>query len=198
MDHHEGPDPVAGEGGRDHQAASEDHTDRRAYLRFGAMIATSTVVMYLLTYTNVEAGSHIRWSEERVYMALLMGAAMAVIMLLYMRPRMYRDRRVNLAILAGALLAATGALYLSRSQALVDDVAYMNGMIPHHSIAILTSENADIDDVRVRELADEIIRAQRREIAEMKWLVEDIEENGEATTDEEADARPVPDFTDQP
>lgn len=70
----------------------------------------------------------------------------------------------------------------------------MKGMIPHHSIAILTSERSDIDDVRVRKLADEIIKAQRIEIAEMKWLVEDIEKNGEATTLEEALQRPVPDF----
>lgn len=70
----------------------------------------------------------------------------------------------------------------------------MNGMIPHHSIAILTSERADIDDVRVRELADGIIKAQRKEIKEMDWLVEDIEENGPATTQEEARQLPFPDF----
>ena len=74
----------------------------------------------------------------------------------------------------------------------------MKGMIPHHSIAILTSERADIDDVRVRKLADKIIKAQRKEIAEMKWLIADIEENGPATTEEEAQARPVPDFEASP
>jgi uncharacterized protein (DUF305 family) len=74
----------------------------------------------------------------------------------------------------------------------------MNGMIPHHSIAILTSERADIDDVRVRELADEIIEAQRTEIAEMQWLVDDIAENGVVTTAEEAEQRPVPDFEGTP
>jgi uncharacterized protein (DUF305 family) len=44
-------------------------------------------------------------------------------------------------------------------------------MIPHHSIAILTSERATLDDPRVRKLADGIITAQRREIAEMKALL---------------------------
>jgi uncharacterized protein (DUF305 family) len=76
----------------------------------------------------------------------------------------------------------------------VQDEAYMKGMIPHHSIAILTSERSEIEDVRVRKLADEIIKAQRIEIAEMKWLIEDIEKNGAATTEEEAKQRPVPDF----
>ena len=164
------------------------------YLRFGAMIATSTVVMFGLTYTNVYVGSHIRWSEERVYMALLMGAAMAVVMLGFMWPMMYRNLRVNLAIVGVAVVLGGVALGLSRSQVWVDDTAYMKGMIPHHSIAILTSERAQIDDVRVRELADEIILAQRREIDEMVWLIADIEQNGVAATQSEAAQRPVPDF----
>jgi hypothetical protein len=107
---------------------------------------------------------------------------------------MYRNRTVNVAIVVGALVLGGTALYLSRSQALVEDESYMKAMIPHHSIAILTSERAGIEDVRVRELADTITATQRKEIKEMDWLVEDIEENGPATTAEEAEQRPVPDF----
>jgi len=188
---------------RDDQAAREGEADDhggqgRMYLRFGAMIATSTVVMFLLTYTNVYAVDHARWSEERLYMALLMGAAMAIIMLGFMWGMMYRNARINVAIVVGALVVGGAALGLSRSQLLVDDLAYMKGMIPHHSIAILTSERADIDDVRVEELANGIIEAQRREIAEMNWLIEDIQENGEATTLEEAEQRPVPELEASP
>lgn len=93
-----------------------------------------------------------------------------------------------------ALLLGAAGLYLSRSQVLVDDQACMQGMIPHHSIAILTGERADVHDVRVHELADGIIKAQRKEIEEMDWLVEDIEKNGPATASEEAQQRPLPDF----
>jgi|DeeseametaMP1893_FD_contig_41_303005_length_1325_multi_4_in_0_out_0_2 uncharacterized protein (DUF305 family) len=168
--------------------------ERRMYVRFGLMIATSTAGMFVLTYSNVFALDHVRWSEERFYMALLMGGAMALVMFAFMRSMMYKNRTYNVALVAVALLLGAGGLYLSRSQVLVDDQAYMNGMIPHHSIAILTSERADIDDVRVRELADGIIKAQRKEIKEMDWLVEDIEKNGPATTQEEAQQRPVPDF----
>ena len=168
------------------------------YLRFGAMILTSTTVMFLLTYTNTFAWDHVRYSEERLYMALVMGAAMAVIMLGFMMSMMYRNTRINLAIVAVAIVVFAGAQFLSRSQVLVDDDEYMRGMIPHHSIAILTSERADIDDVRVRQLADDIIVAQRKEIAEMDWLIEDIEENGPATTQAEADERPVPEFEASP
>ena len=164
------------------------------YVRFALMIATSTAVMFVLTYTNSFAVDHVRWSVERFYMALLMGAAMALVMLAFMRSMMYRNGTLNLAVVALALVLGGAALYLSRSQALVDDQAYMKGMIPHHSIAILTSERAQIQDVRVRELADGIVEAQRREIKEMDWLVEDIEQNGPATTGAEAAQRPIPDF----
>lgn len=171
-----------------------DRSTRRRYVRFGAMIATSTVVMFVLTYTNSESIDHVRWSEERVYMALLMGGAMAVVMLGFMWG-MHRDTRANVLILAGAVALMATALWLSRSQRFVDDREYMKGMIPHHSIAILTSERADIDDVRVCELADSIVRAQRKEIDEMEWLIDDIAENGEVTDAREAATRPVPDFT---
>lgn len=168
--------------------------EARHYLRFGAMIVTSTAVMFVLTYTNSASIDHVRWSEERVYMALLMGGAMAVVMLSFMWS-MYGNHRMNLVIYAGAFVLMGVALWLSRSQQFVDDREYMKGMIPHHSIAVLTSERADIDDVRVCRLADDIIRAQREEIAEMSWLIDDIAENGEATTAAEADSRPVPDFS---
>ena len=153
-----------------------------------------TVTMFLLTYTNAFTWSHMTFSEERVYMAILMGSAMAIIMLGFMWGMMYKNVKVNVAIIVAALVVGGSALWLSRSQTFVQDESYMKGMIPHHSIAILTSERADIDDVRVRELADGIIKAQRKEIKEMDWLIEDIAKNGPATTQEEADRRPVPNF----
>jgi hypothetical protein len=163
------------------------------YLRFGAMIATSTIVMYLLTYVNVFDVEHIHVSEERIYMALVMGSAMAIVMLGWMWG-MYRDVRMNVAIIVGALVLGVAAFFGSQLQAFVDDTAYMKGMIPHHSIAILTSERAGIRDLRVRELADGISKTQVKEIAEMEWLIDDIAKNGLATTEEAAAARPVPDF----
>jgi hypothetical protein len=137
------------------------------YRRFAAMIATSTVVMFVLMYFNTYALEHVRFSETRLYMALLMGAAMAVIMLGFMFG-MYKDKRLNVAILALAAVVFAGSLWLVRSQQTVGDVAYMQAMIPHHSIAIMTSERAHIKDPEVRRLADGIIDAQVREIEEMK------------------------------
>jgi len=166
------------------------------YTKFGAMIATSTVVMLGLMYLNTYEWSHVFWSETRFYMAFLMGAAMAAIMLAFMRG-MYTNRRANIGIFAGSAVVFVLALFLVRSQATIGDESWMSAMIPHHSIAILTSERANIDDRRVRELADSITEAQRREIREMKWLLDDIRANGEATTPAEADSRPVPGFSEQ-
>lgn len=144
------------------------------YTRFAAMIVTSIVVMFVLMYLNVSSLGHVYWSETRAYMALVMGAAMTVIMLGYML-HMYADRAANLGIFVGAATVFALALYLMRSQATVEDVAWMKAMIPHHSIAILTSERANISDPRVRQLADQIIRSQRREIAEMETLIRELE-----------------------
>lgn len=145
------------------------------YGKFGAMIATSTAVMFGLMYLNTYASDHIFFSETRFYMAFVMGATMAVIMLVFMLD-MYKNWRVNAAILIGSAVIFAGALWLVRSQETVEDVSWMRAMIPHHSIAILTSERAHISDPRVRKLADEIIKAQRREIDEMKMLIKDLED----------------------
>ena len=144
-----------------------------SYTRFLAMIATSTVVMFILMYSTVYSLDHVWWSQTKFWMALYMGASMAVIMLAFML-KMYEDKKKNLAIFAGSAVVFAGALFLAQSQKTVSDVAWMKAMIPHHSIAILTSERANISDPRVRELANEIIEAQRREIAEMEALIADL------------------------
>jgi len=141
-----------------------------SYIRFGLMIVTSTVVMFILMYLNTYAWEHIFFSETRTYMAIMMGATMAVIMLAYMLG-MYSNKILNLAIFSGAVVVFALSLWLVRSQVTVSGPSYMLGMIPHHSIAIMTSERAQIRDPRVRKLADEIIAAQRREIAEMRYLI---------------------------
>lgn len=156
----------------------------KKYIRFGLMILTSTIVMYFLMYLNVFEFAHATFSETRVYMAILMGSVMAVIMLLFMW-KMYKNKKVNILILVTAVLSFSISLWLVRSQATVEDTSWMSAMIPHHSIAILTSERAEIRDTRVQELRDDIIEAQRREIDEMEQLIADIKENDIQEEDEE-------------
>jgi hypothetical protein len=163
------------------------------YLRFGAMILTGMVVMYAVMFVGSYEWSHVRWSESRLFMALTMGGAMGLVMLAWML-NMYRDVRANVAVVAVSVLLLGGGAYLDRSQVTVDDSAFMNAMIPHHSLAVTRSERAGIRDVRVCELAVGISEAQRREIFEMDWLIEDIERNGVAATPQEARERPVPEY----
>ncbi|GJM03899.1 MAG: hypothetical protein DHS20C08_24000 [Rhodomicrobium sp.] len=153
---------------------------KNPYTTFIAMIATSIVAMFVMTYLNSWEWSHVFWSESRAYMVLYMGAIMAVIMLLFMLG-MYTDNNMNMAIIAGAIIVFGSSLALMRSQATIEDQAWMKAMIPHHSIAILTSSRAKISDPRVRKLADEIIEAQKREIAEMKALIADLNGGPKAT-----------------
>lgn len=169
-------------------------THGSSYTRFLAMVGTSTLLMLGLMYLNSYQMSHVRFSETRTYMALYMGGMMSLVMLAFMWG-MYKSKAKSWAIVVGSTILFCVALFLVRSQVTVQDRAWMKAMIPHHSIAILTSERAEIDDVRVRELADAIIEAQRREIAEMEWLIQDIKANGIAENEAEAAARPVPDFS---
>ncbi|PAU95089.1 DUF305 domain-containing protein [Aliifodinibius salipaludis] len=168
------------------------------YFRFCAMILTAMVAMFFLMYTNsYQILDHAWFSEERFFMTLVMGGSMMIIMLAFML-KMYKDSKINIAIFIGGALLLIGSIWLSRSQITIDDVDYMKGMIPHHSIAILTSERADIEDPRVQKLAKEIMDAQRVEIKEMEWLINDIRENGIAETEKEVKARPIPKFAPTP
>lgn len=137
------------------------------------MIVTSSVLMYVIMYLNTYEMSHVYFSEMRLYMTILSAAVMAVVMLLFMM-NMLKNKRVNAAIIALSIVVFAGSFYLMRNQTTIDDVDWMEGLIPHHSIAILTSKRAPITDERVRKLADDIIEAQEREIAEMKELIHDI------------------------
>ena len=168
----------------------QGHAGGGSYARFLAMIATSTVVMFGLMYLNTYAWPHVHFSQTRMWMALYMGGAMAAIMLAFMLG-MYANRRANLAIFAGAVLAFVAGVALVRSQATVGDEAWMRAMIPHHSIAILTSERADLSDPRVRALADAIVETQRAEIAEMERYLDDIAANGEAPAGTPRDTDPA-------
>ena len=136
------------------------------YVKFTIMILTSTVVMFIMMYFNTYQWDHIYFSETRAYMALYMGAVMT---------NMYKKTKINLMVYGVSVVLFAFGLWGVRSQQTVDQVDWMQAMIPHHSIAILTSSRADIEDPRVRQLADDIIEAQKREIAEMQALIEELE-----------------------
>jgi hypothetical protein len=181
--------------GNGHDGQGGDHDDGQwtMYLRFGAMILTSMVFMYWVMFLGSWEWSHVRFSQSRVFMTLTMGGTMGLIMLAWML-HMYRNTKANIAVVVVSLLLLGGGVLLDRSQATVGDVSFLRAMIPHHSLAITRSERFNVDDVRVCDLAVEISEAQRREILEMDWLIDDIDDNGAASTRADAEARPVPEF----
>tara|TARA_R110002049_G_C9149762_1_gene560185 strand:+ start:2499 stop:2975 length:477 start_codon:yes stop_codon:yes gene_type:complete len=145
------------------------------YRTFFIMLACSFVAMYITMYLNTYTIDHVYFSLTRFYMTCLGISAMAVIMWFFMR-KMYNDKKKNIAIFAGSFILFIAALGLVRTQKpIIGDVLWMEAMIPHHSIAILTSERADIKDPEVKKLAVEIIKAQRKEIAEMKAMIKRLE-----------------------
>lgn len=145
------------------------------YRKFLLTLAISFVIMYVVMYLNTYELDHVYFSLTRFYMTVLMVTAMAVVMLLMM-PMMYPNKTTNGLIMGASLTLFVGALLLVRSQTFVDDTRWMKAMIPHHSIAILTSERASIKDPEVRKLADGIITAQKREIGEMKAMIKRLEQ----------------------
>jgi hypothetical protein len=174
-------------------APTKHGDDHKMYLRFAAMILTAMVVMYWVMFVGSWEWSDIRFSQSRVFMAVTMGGTMGLVMIAWML-NMYKNTKLNIGVVLVSLLLIGGGVFLDRSQATVDDAAFMRGMIPHHSLAITRSERAQLQDFRVCELAVGISEAQRREILEMNWLIEDIARNGPALTAGDARLRPVPSF----
>lgn len=158
-----------------------EHKDNKMkksnYARYFLMLGLSFLAMYITMYLNTYELDHVYFSLTRFYMTCLGIAAMAVIMLALMQ-QMYKNKKKNIGIYVGSLILFISALVLVRVQRpIVGDLLWMKAMIPHHSIAILTSERADLSDPEVRELADEIIKAQKREIGEMKAMIKRLENN---------------------
>ncbi|RYF71825.1 MAG: DUF305 domain-containing protein [Cytophagaceae bacterium] len=140
------------------------------YGRYFLMLGVSAIVMNALTYANLEQADHFYLSTNRIYVTLLMISAMAVIMLGFMKS-MYTDKRINRLIVSGSVAVFALALFCIRNQVAINDRRFMQSMIPHHSIAILVSKRADLEDPEVKALAQSIITAQEREIAQMKQIL---------------------------
>lgn len=143
-------------------------------MKFGLMMLTSFIAMYLLMFINMDQFDHFSITVTRIYMAVCMIAIMAIIMLLYML-NMYKDKKLNTLILLGSVVVFFGFLSMLRNQTFISDVQWMRGMIPHHSSAIMTSQMAHLKDAQARKLALEIIEAQKREIAEMREIIYRLE-----------------------
>ena len=145
------------------------------YMKFGLMMLTSFIMMYGVMFLNIFEIDHLYLSTTRTYMTLLMVAPMAISMLLFMW-KMYGNKMINYSIIVCSIVVFCLSLYGLRTQSPIKDISWMKAMIPHHSSAILTSSNANFTDPEVQKLADEIIKAQEKEIAEMKEMIARLEQ----------------------
>lgn len=146
------------------------------YSVFIMMLTASAISMYITMYLNTYEWDHVYFSWTRMYMTLMGVSAMAIIMFLFMR-KMYDNKAKNIGIIVGSIAVFATSLLLVRQQTPIEDVKWMKAMIPHHSIAILTSNRAKISDPEVKKLAEDIIKAQKKEIEEMKKMIKRLEEN---------------------
>ncbi|WP_282178418.1 DUF305 domain-containing protein [Maribacter stanieri] len=151
-----------------------EKNENQKYTTFLLMCICSGLSMYITMYFNTYEISHICFSWTRLYMTLIGVSGMAIIMFLFMR-KMYTNKIKNMTIVGVSLLIMGLSTFLVRNQLPINDITWMKAMIPHHSIAILTSTNANINDPEVQKLADDIIKAQEREIMQMKEMIKRLE-----------------------
>lgn len=154
---------------------SKEQQNKSVYLRFLMMLGASFLAMYVTMYLNTYTIDHVYFSLTRFYMTCMGISTMAIIMFVFML-KMYTNRKKNIAIVIGSLILFSSSLFLVRTQSpIVGDLLWMKAMIPHHSIAILTSERAEIKDAEVKKLADDIIDAQKKEIKQMQAMIKRLE-----------------------
>jgi uncharacterized protein (DUF305 family) len=153
------------------QNMNQAEMKNNSYKKFWITLAISFFIMYSVMFLNMDDSSHYHTSLTRIYMALLMVAPMAVVMMLMMG-KMYPNRKTNLGIMVAGTLVFIISLVALRTQTPISDVQYMKAMIPHHSSAIMVSKRANLKDPEVKKLSEQIIKSQEEEITQMQNIIE--------------------------
>ena len=143
---------------------------RHHYMMLALNLGISLVIMYVAMFAMIWTWGEFLQNINFFYMALVMWAPMAIVMLVTMRS-MYRNAKLN-----GLLYLAFGLVFLLsliaiRDQSLVGNRQFLRSMIPHHSGAILMCQEASISDPEIKQLCQEIIASQKAEIDQMKAIL---------------------------
>lgn len=146
------------------------HQGRAPYLMLALNLLISAVVMYLVMFAMIDGAAEFYNNLNMAYMALMMVAPMAILMLVMMRS-MYPNRMLNIAIGIGFSVIFILAFLFTRQQIAIGDVQFLRSMIPHHSGAILMCREAKVADPEIKSLCQQIIRSQRDEIEQMKQIL---------------------------
>ena len=143
----------------------------RILMTMGLMFIGSFIIQYLLmSLIMVNNIGDFTNSLGKFYMSIIMGLYMVVLEVM-MHDHQYDVFSTKYYVIFGLLLVAFILLY--RKQQFINDKQYLEGMIEHHSMAILTSNKIleKTDNYNVAKLAKEILQKQQDEIIVMKDLL---------------------------
>jgi len=135
------------------------------------MFISSFIIQYfLMPPIMVSKVSYITNNIGKAYLSTIMAISMVIIDVM-MHDHQYNVLSVNWYAILFILLAIF--IYLYRKQIAINDKQYLEGMIEHHSMALLTSEEIlkNTNDYGVTKLAKNIIQTQTDEIRVMKILL---------------------------
>ena len=135
------------------------------------MFIGSFIIQYFfMPVIMVENISDFTNSLGKAYMAVIMGICMLFLEVI-MHDHQYSVFSTNLYI--GLITVLAVCIYLYRKQVAIKDKQYVEGMIEHHSMALLTSKEIlkKTDDYNIAKLAKNIIEAQENEIKIMRGLL---------------------------
>ena len=144
---------------------------RHHYLMLGVNLLLSLIIMYVAMFAMIWSFGEFVQNINFFYMALVMWAPMAAVMLLTMRA-MYPNKKLNGLLYLGFAAVFILSMIGIREQSLVGDQQFLRSMIPHHSGAVLMCEKAKITDPEIQSLCQGIISSQTSEIDQMKAILE--------------------------
>ncbi len=134
------------------------------------MISSFIIQMFVMSSIMTNSYKNITFSLGKFYMSVIMALLMGILEVL-----MYDNHMNTLSVyyyLSLCFVLVT-FIYLYRNQIYIDDKDYLNEMIEHHSMALLTSEEIlqKTNSEKVKKIAENIISTQEKEIKYMKLLV---------------------------
>ena len=159
--------------GHGQYVATSDRMMRRHYMMLGVNLLISLAIMYLAMFAMIWSLGEFVQNINFFYMALVMWAPMAIVMMLTMKS-MFMNSRINLILYAAFAAVFLLSFWGIRAQALVDDRRFLESMIPHHSGALTMCNRASLRDAQVRDLCfkrNGIVDSQTREIKQMEAML---------------------------
>ena len=136
------------------------------FMMIGSFIIQLTVMSGIMTNSY----KNITFSVGKFYMASIMALLMGLLEVFMFDVHM---RTISMQYYLGLLFLLVVFVYLYRNQVYIEDTDYLEEMIEHHSMALLTSEEIlqKTQSERVKKLAENIIATQEKEIDYMRQLV---------------------------